>query len=304
MPHCVSYDGTRLKYATYGPADASVTVFFVHGFASGSSLWDAQVPAMSARGYRSVTYDMRGHAASESPPPNSGFNPNCYSKWSQIMDMKAVLAAAGVVGFHAKTKPAAQEQNTLIMVGHSMGGMDTMLFALQFPRIPDALVLYGTGPGFRSDKGRLGWNKTAEKIAAKYDRIGLDALVGSDKDKGHTSAEGLAASCRGNFAQRDDDPLAMQLGGPLFLAREGLGKIVQPCLILIGQHDKGFGRASNMMAGELPVAHLTRIPNAGHLMCEKNVDAFNTALLSGLSKIIDEVRSKRSNISSNVTSRL
>ena len=170
--------------------------------------------------------------------------------------------------------------SVLVLAGHSMGGMDTMLFACHFPGVADALVLYGTGPGFRSDKGRLKWNATAEKIAAKYDRQGLDALVGSDRTKGHTSAAGLAAACRGNFAQRDDDPYAMARGGPNFLAREGLAQIAQPTVILIGQYDKGFGRASDMMTKALPEARLARIPGAGHMMCEKNSDAFNAALLA------------------------
>jgi pimeloyl-ACP methyl ester carboxylesterase len=288
----VSYDGTALAYTCHGPAasGAPVTVLFTHGFGSGAALWDAQIPALVRRGYRCITWDMRGHAASQSPKANDDTAPHRYSKWSQVMDMKAVLAAAGVVPLHARRHVG---ETVLVLAGHSMGGMDTMLFACHFPGVADALVLYGTGPGFRSDKGRLKWNATAEKIAAKYDRQGLDALVGSDRTKGHTSAAGLAAACRGNFAQRDDDPYAMARGGPNFLAREGLAQIAQPTVILIGQYDKGFGRASDMMTKALPEARLARIPGAGHMMCEKNSDAFNAALLDGLDWAVAAVAKHR-----------
>eukprot|EP00946_MAST-07B_sp_MAST-7B-sp1_P000176 g176.t1 len=286
-----SYDGTRLAYSSHGPASgAAVTVLFTHGFGSGATLWDAQVPALVRRGYRCITWDMRGHAASESPAANCAGSPQRYSKWSQVMDMKAVLAAAGVVPLHAKRHVG---DTVLVLAGHSMGGMDTMLFACHFPDIPDALVLYGTGPGFRSDRGRQGWNKTAERIASKYDRLGLGALVGSDRAKGHISAAGLAAACRGNYAQREDDPYAVAHGGPNYLAREGLAQIVQPCVILVGQKDRGFGRASDMMASVLSESRLSRIPNAGHMMCEKNADAFNASLLEGLAWAVDKVGIQR-----------
>ena len=42
----------------------------------------------------------------------------------------------------------------------------------------------GTGPGFGNEKGRLGWNRTAGKLASKYEERGLEALVGSDTVSG------------------------------------------------------------------------------------------------------------------------
>ena len=74
-----------------------------------------------------------------------------------------------------------------------------MLFACHFPDIPDA-SFSTDGTWVPLDRGRQGWNKTAERIASKYDRLGLGALVGSDRAKGHISAAGLAAACRGNYA--------------------------------------------------------------------------------------------------------
>ena len=64
-----------------------------------------------------------------------------YSKQSQVDDMRAVLDCCGVA--------------SAIVVGHSMGGYDNMLFYHTYPQYVRSLVLYGTGPGFGNDKGKL-----------------------------------------------------------------------------------------------------------------------------------------------------
>jgi pimeloyl-ACP methyl ester carboxylesterase len=296
MPFCTSYDGVRLFYTDTGAAAAAAAaphpprpvLFLTHGFASSHRLWDAQLPRLASAGYRCVRWDMRGHGQSGKPPANDDArHPHRYSKWSQVHDMRAVLAACGLLGGPA-----------VILVAHSMGGMDSLLFTLKCNLSrerqvagaaaqdksqtfsPAGLVLYGTGPGFRSDKGRLGWNRTASKIAAKYEAKGLEAL---------------AAACRGNYTQREDDPLAVEfedLGGQLALARN-LKKITQPCAIVIGQHDKAFGRASAMMAKELPDARLYHVPNAGHMACEKNAPEFNARLVEALAALQQAAEPRR-----------
>merc|ERR1719189_772820 len=99
----------------------------------------------------------------------------------------------------------------------------------------------------------------------KYVTKGLDALVGSDKTKGHRSAKGLINACRGNYAQRIDDPLfcdLASLGGPLAVARN-LHKISVPCAIIVGERDRHFLRASEMMHSKLPSSTLDKITGAG-----------------------------------------
>ena len=105
-----------------------------------------------------------------------------------------------------------------------------------------ALVLYGTGPGFSKPFAREQWNQAAERQALAYETKGcapsmmrheipygmvpysasrsslpppvltpparrLEALMGSDKNKGHCTSVGLAHAARRTNAQRDDDPL-------------------------------------------------------------------------------------------------
>jgi len=286
MPTTVSYDGVRIFYQSYGTNNANEShlpvLFMTHGFGSGSKLWDAQVPVLLRHGYRVITWDMRGHANSECPSANSEQAPNTYSKWSQIHDMKAVLAACDVLPLHATTG-----KQPFFMIAHSMGGMDQLLFTMKWPKAASGLLLYGTGPGFKGDRGRLGWNKQAAKIAHSYGTKGLDALIGSDRTKGHTSSAGLIAACLGNYTQREDDPLALEfaaMGGQLALARN-LNTIEQPTAVMIGQYDKTFGRASDMMAKDMPNATLYKVMNGGHMACEKTPKEFNQLMFVALAEL-------------------
>jgi len=124
--------------------------------------------------YRIIRWDMRGHANSDSPEQDL-----FYSKQHQIDDMRAVLDACGV--------------KAAVFVGHSMGAYDNLLFAFagsEYAAYVKALVLFATGPGFQKDEARAAWNKQAEKMANAFETKGLEALVGSDKSKGHRNWRG------------------------------------------------------------------------------------------------------------------
>merc|ERR1712216_248010 len=192
-------------------------------------------------------------------------------------DIKAVLEACGV-----------GPQNPAILLGHSMGAMDGMLFYLKNEAYVKGFVLYATGPGFAKEKPWQKWNEDAVKQANGYKEKGLDALLGSDKTKGHRSAKGLELSCRGCLAQHASDPLYKTLAdGPLHLASH-LDEIKVPSRIICGERDKVFKGACEMLNSKLPDAKLTMLPNAGHMCCEKNGDEFNKVLLGYL----DELASK------------
>ena len=298
-------------------------ILLTHGFGSGSSLWDQQVPALVQRGFTVITWDMRGHAKSDSPTKRC-----CYSKQHQVDDMCAVLDAA------TQRKPN-ESPATAIFCGHSMGGYDNLLMydcvltcletvqcvsttgttadshtATQLPikqgclsrplhsrmhslmfccfcfhryfACPErfaGLVLYATGPGFKSTKSLASWNKVAEKMASGYEKKGLEALRGSDKRKGHRSAVGLALSCRYVFGQHDDDPLFQHFSKQgkegVLTAAHRLGEVTIPVSILVGKRDKAFLGASKMMQAKIPGASLRVISNGGHMVCEKNPAEFN-----------------------------
>ena len=102
---------------------------------------------------------------------------------------------------------------------------------------------------------------------------------------GHRSAAGLALSCRRNFVQRDDDAFYMRFpDGPLVAGRN-LDKVRCPVLVLVGDRDKQFLKASEMMAAKIPGAQLAKLQDAGHMAVEKEPAKFDAAVVPFLSSL-------------------
>lgn len=257
MPY-VERGPARLYYEdSGGPGEVLV---LSHGFASGSSMWDGQMELSTK--FRLIRWDMRGHAQSSSPE-----DPSEYSKQHQVDDLAAVLDACGV-----------QEA---VLVGHSMGGFDSLLFYLSNQdnaRRVKALVIFGSGPGFAKQEARDAWNQKAEELAEGFAAKGVEALVGSDRKKGHSEAGarvGLANSARHVNAQRESDPLFAKFPEGASVVLKRLPEIRVPMLVVIGARDKAFRRAAELMSAKAPLAQLAEVADAGHMANEKQPAAFN-----------------------------
>ena len=261
MGYFTTTDNVRIYFEDTG--GSGIPVVFTHGFGSGSKLWRFQIPALREAGYRVIVWDMRGHANSDSPD-----DPAMYSKLTQVNDLKALCDVCRV--------PRA------IFVGHSMGGYDMMLFQLKYPSYVAGWVLYATGPGFSKEKPWVKWNAGALQMADKYKKKGLEALVGSDKHMGHRTALGLEYGLRGIYQQRKEDPLFVEFPEGPFVAAKRIGSCTVPTAIIVGERDRAFGRACEMMHAKIKGSTYAKIPNAGHMAAEKNPEEFNAILLRAL----------------------
>ena len=119
-------------------------------------MWEGQIDALS-RHHTLILWDMRGHGQSDSPE-----NQAAYSEAETVEDMEAILDAAGA--------------NRAIMGGLSLGGYMSLAFHLVHPERVRALLIVDTGPGFRNDEARKGWNETALRTAEKFEKDGLASL--------------------------------------------------------------------------------------------------------------------------------
>lgn len=260
--------GVKIYFEDTG-GDGDV-VFLTHGFGSSSATWDGQMELV--KNFRIVRWDMRGHGLSDSPK-----DPAAYSKRHQVDDMMAVLDACEV--------PCA------VFVGHSMGGFDSMLFQLcsaQHAQRMKALVVVSAGPGFGKAEAREKWNQRAAAMAADFGAKGLEALVGSDRNKGHTDEGariGLAHSARRVFAQLDDDPLLSTLPNRAGVVITHLPQLKSPMLIVVGERDKAFRGAADMMAAKVPASQCVVIAGAGHMVHEVQQDRFNAVLSDFLQSV-------------------
>lgn len=64
MPHYIAPDGTDLHYTDFGTGSP---VVLVHSWSLSSAMWEYQVDALLAAGYRCIAMDRRGHGRSDVP---------------------------------------------------------------------------------------------------------------------------------------------------------------------------------------------------------------------------------------------
>jgi pimeloyl-ACP methyl ester carboxylesterase len=247
----INRDGVAIHFEARG---AGPVVLFTHGYCASGRMWAPQLEALSSR-FRVVAWDLRGHGASDSPE-----DPDAYSEALAIADMEAVLDAAG-----AGAAPA-------VIAGHSLGGYLSLAFQQAHPARTRALMLFSTGPGYRRDDARAGWNAYAEKQARRYEERGLAAVPDGEMTAGagHRSARGLALAARGILAQRDAHVI------------DGLDAVDVPTLILIGARDERYFAGTDYMAAKIPGARKILIEQAGHAVNLEQPEAFDAALLDFL----------------------
>jgi pimeloyl-ACP methyl ester carboxylesterase len=241
--------GIHLHYEVAGAGPA---VLVTHGFGASSAMWARTVPALAAT-HTVVTYDQRGHGASDYPR-----DPDAYSIRHALGDIAGLLDAVGA--------------ERAVLMGHSLGGYLSLAFHVAHPERVAGLVLVGTGPGFRSDDARSHWNDMAERYAKDLDKHGLAGLPTSEElDPGvHRDAVGLAMSARGVLTQHDASVI------------DSLPAIAVPTLVVVGSVDAPFLDGSRYMAAKIPHAELVVIDGAGHAPNITHPTAFASAVLGFL----------------------
>jgi pimeloyl-ACP methyl ester carboxylesterase len=243
--------GTRIFYeVTEGPAGRP-PLLLSHGYGASARMWRPNLAALAAD-RTVITWDMRGHGASDSPD-----DPGQYSHAACVADMAALLDAAGA--------------ERAVVGGLSLGGFVSLEFVLAHPQRVDAVMLFDTGPGYRSDQARQQWNERAFKTADRLERDGITALGGSaEADYGHRSARGLALAARGMLAQRDGHVI------------EALTSVKVPVLVLVGARDTPFVAAADYVTAKVPGAVKVVVPDAGHMSNADQPDLFDQAVLDFL----------------------
>lgn len=225
-----------------------------HGFGATSAMFAPNVPLLAT--HRDVvTWDLRGHGASESPA-----DPECYSAGKALADMEALLDTL--------------DFSRAVLGGHSLGGYLSLAFTLAYPDLVAGLVLIGTGPGFRKDEAREAWNRRAYTTADRLAANGIAALGQSSELHGeaHADVQGLILAAKGTLTQRDAHVM------------DGLPDIRVPTLVVVGENDTHFLAAADYMAAKIPAARKVVIADAGHAPNVDQPEKFNAEVMAFLSE--------------------
>jgi pimeloyl-ACP methyl ester carboxylesterase len=243
-------DGVKIHYEVAGDGP---TLILTHGYSSTSDMWAGQIAPL-AKHFKVITWDMRGHGRSDYPHDQAA-----YSEAATVADMAAILDAV--------------DSRDAVVGGLSLGGYMSLAFHATHPERTRALLIIDTGPGYKNDQARDGWNANAVRRAERFEAEGFGDLAKASAEvrlARHRDATGLARAARGMLTQSNTRVI------------ESLPTIAVPALVVVGADDTPFLTASDYMAAKIPGAKKVVIPNAGHSANIDQPQAFNTALLDFL----------------------
>jgi pimeloyl-ACP methyl ester carboxylesterase len=147
----IQVNGLALHYRDWG--GEGVPAIALHGFALNHHSFDEVAPALNDV-VRVLAFDQRGHGLSQWAAELGD-----YTRETMVSDVAGMVETLGL------------EQ--VVLVGHSMGGMNAMTYAARHPERVPALVLIDIGPATSVD----GAEQVRRFVAGPYALDSLEAWV-------------------------------------------------------------------------------------------------------------------------------
>ena len=265
-------NGAEIVYEDLGAGSRPFVL--VHGLTGFRDDFRDQLPALATLG-RTVIYDHRGHGESA----NTG-DPATYSFAQLVADLDALLDRLAI--------------ESCDLLGHSMGGMITLRFALARPHRVASLVLMDTAARAPDGMPRAPF-AAAGAIARSDGMATLAALLRARAadEIGRPAAERrLEAEWGEAFWERRRrrltamDPeafaeLTLELVDQAPVT-ERLGELRCPVTVIVGEGDAGFTQPPEEPAAAIAGAALVRIPDAAHSPQIENPAAWLAAVADHL----------------------
>jgi 3-oxoadipate enol-lactonase len=259
MPH-LALPHVNLHYQLEGPEGAPV-VMLSNSLASALAMWDAQVPAFLAAGFRCLRYDTRGHGQSSVPA----------APWT-IADLSA--DALGLLD--------ALKLSSVHFCGLSLGGMTGQYLGTHHGDRLLSLALCATAayagpPEVWRDRVAMveqgGMAAVGEATVNRWFTAAgqqrLPGVVAAIREQILKTPVGGYAGCGGAIAAMDQ--------------RDTISAIRTPTLVVVGEEDPSTPvAASEFIQSRIQGAELVVIPDAMHLVNIEQAEAFNSALLGFL----------------------
>ncbi|PPE72939.1 hypothetical protein C3942_16085 [Solimonas fluminis] len=235
----ISVNGAELSSMDLG-RDKGSAVVMLHGLVSGNmASWYSSVATPLSGERRVVLYDQRGHGGSSIP--GSGFDLD-----SQAADLQAVIAHHGLSG------------QPVDLVGHSMGALVALRFALRHPRQLRRLVLVDAPMPARDYVAPSLLGVTSPAALADYVENHLVGLTGRRRERLH---QRLSALFFGSTLMRDVLAMASEPDAEL-------AALDRPVLLVYGRRSPCLAAGQHLLR-TLPRAQLELL-DCGHYVIEES----------------------------------
>jgi 3-oxoadipate enol-lactonase len=212
----ITRDGTRLCYALEASAGRGVGIVLVHSLAMDRMFWEPVVKRLAPR-MPVLTYDCRGHGASDKPK-------GPYTVELFARDLADLLDHIG--------------WGSALVAGASMGGCIALAFAQAYPARTAALGLIDTTAWYGTEAPKQ-WEERASRAAT----AGMAALVEFQTtrwfgDKFRAQRPDIVKSCVDVFLANDVAAYVetCKMLGAADL-RAGLPSMTMPTAIVVGEED-------------------------------------------------------------------
>jgi len=254
-----------------------VPLLLLHGFGNEAHIWDDFAPAIAPY-YRTLALDHRGHG-------DSGWDPEGrYAIDFYVDDVEAVTAQLGI--------------ERLVLIGHSLGGRVSTVFAGRHPERVAGLVLVDIGPELDARGILRIRQETASSVNPVFDAtedyarlLSLHYPAATAQAIQRMARHGLRQRDDGRFELKQDAALrsGMSTAGPEAAEREEnlideqwetLRRLPAPTLVVRGAaSDVLSPEVADRMADEvLQNGQLAVVPQAGHSVMTDNPDGFREAV--------------------------
>jgi len=230
---------------------AGPTVVLVHGITSSRQDWGPVARALVARGHTVIGVDQRGHG--DSDPGSDGYSPQRLGH-----DLAQVVVALDL--------------RDVVLVGHSMGGIAAMMFAVDHPEVHAERIRSVVLVATTNRTPRLFRRPPTRLVELALGRASVDWAI---------RRPALARGLFGRFGSRrlvEAALVSARRARPHEVARCAAGlvgydvtgrlpEITTPTHCIFGTQDIVTpARANRLIARTIPAATTTEIMGAGHLL--------------------------------------
>lgn len=252
----------------YLEAGEGEPLLLVHGFTGAKEDFADEVDRLAGLGHHVVAPDLRGHGDSSQPAEESAYSIHRFAA-----DLWALTDHLGWPAFD--------------LLGHSMGGMIAQVMVLDRPERVERLVLMDT------HHGRLGTiDPELVEIGIELARTqGLGVIqqvLKMGADPLDNPAYRRVCAERPGYEEWSESKMlrsspAMYAAMLAYLDSvedrlDDLASVRQRTLVLVGELDEGFRRASDRMAAVIPHAELVVLAGGGHSPQFEATEAWREAL--------------------------